>query len=514
MRPPAKRSIFFRHFACRRSKNVAPIAWSSIHSDANSWRCSAECAAHSDSVAYFDLPRMYSIFATLVASIFLGYGAYALAGQGRHRSAFSFFSVCVAAALWQSSLGVLAQFSGTSSLLSVLKFGYVMTLFLPSCLFHFLSDIADQSDEKKFVYLSYAVSIVLAILAITTNQFVPGYYDYSWGYYAKAGPLHPLHAIQAVTVLSRGIYLCYLHQRNTTRRRRAMFRTCMAGAFTFSFAALDDLCRYGVDIYPPGAGFVLLSLGAISVAIVKYKLLNPRAIAASVAHEMRTPLRAIRNRVSGMHVHLPALLSGYQLAVEHGLCDDSIRPPTLRRLASIGEMIEQEVDRTNTALDMMLANINMDRIDRTMFSYFSIVECIDEALERYPFERDERARVKRGQVEDFQFFGSSALLTMVLFNLIKNALYATAGERDASIVISTLHTEHDNRLLMTDTGVGVAHELLAKIFDPFFTTKKADGSGVGLAFCERVLTSFGGRIFCESEVGGGADFTLQFPHCK
>jgi signal transduction histidine kinase len=52
---------------------------------------------------------------------------------------------------------------------------------------------------------------------------------------------------------------------------------------------------------------------------------------------------------------------------------------------------------------------------------------------------------------------------------------------------------------------------LPKVFDPFFTTKKSGGSGIGLAFCHRVMTSFGGFIRCESVSGKFTTFTLEFP---
>lgn len=454
---------------------------------------------------------MYSIVTTLIASIFLGYGIYAVLAQGWSRTGASFFAVCLAAACWQGSLAFLPQLSAPATLMAVVKFGYVMTLFLPSCLYHFLTEISERAGDRKLVLLSYLVSSLLTVGAVATDRFVPGYYRYSWGYYAMAGPLHPLHAIQAVSVLARGIYVCWLRQRNTAPKRRMMLRLCMAGAFLFSFAALDDMCKYGIDIYPPGAVFVVLSLGAISLAVMKYNLLNPMAIAATVAHEMRTPLRSIRNQANGMNVHFSTLMSGYLLAVEHGLCEASIRPLTLSRLSAMGEMIEHEVDRTNTALDMMLANIKMDRIDRAAFACYSVSRCVAEAMERYPFEEHERQRVAVGVLADFQFFGSDNLLILVVFNLLKNALYATAAAGRGSVTITSAVTENENQLVVVDTGTGVASDALPRIFEPFFTTKRGTGAGIGLAFCERVMRAFEGSIHCASVAGVSTTLTLTFP---
>ncbi|MFC3375769.1 ATP-binding protein [Rugamonas sp. CCM 8940] len=54
--------------------------------------------------------------------------------------------------------------------------------------------------------------------------------------------------------------------------------------------------------------------------------------------------------------------------------------------------------------------------------------------------------------------------------------------------------------------------MLPHVFDPFYTTRQGGGgTGMGLAFCQRVLTAFGGQIHCESKAGRYTMFSLQFP---
>ena len=50
-----------------------------------------------------------------------------------------------------------------------------------------------------------------------------------------------------------------------------------------------------------------------------------------------------------------------------------------------------------------------------------------------------------------------------------------------------------------------------RAFEPFFTTKKDVGSGLGLATCFRTITSWGGTIGVESELGSGTTLVLWFP---
>ena len=61
-----------------------------------------------------------------------------------------------------------------------------------------------------------------------------------------------------------------------------------------------------------------------------------------------------------------------------------------------------------------------------------------------------------------------------------------------------------------DNGLGIPPENLEKVFDPFFTTK-AQGTGLGLAACRKILEHHGGKIAVESEAGNGATFTIQMP---
>ena len=68
------------------------------------------------------------------------------------------------------------------------------------------------------------------------------------------------------------------------------------------------------------------------------------------------------------------------------------------------------------------------------------------------------------------------------------------------------------RLRISDTGTGMAPEILNKIFDPYFTTKdKAKGSGMGLAVVHGIVESHGGIIEVDSALGEGTSFTVYLP---
>jgi two-component system, CAI-1 autoinducer sensor kinase/phosphatase CqsS len=160
---------------------------------------------------------------------------------------------------------------------------------------------------------------------------------------------------------------------------------------------------------------------------------------------------------------------------------------------------------------MMLASARMEQIDTASFAAYSAADCVAEALETYPFGKGERNRVSVVIAGDFQFHGSNSLFIYVIFNLLKNSLYAlkAAGKGDINIVISNGTRRHS--LTFTDTGSGIPAATVPKIFDAFFTTKKSGGAGIGLAFCKRVVASFGGEMRCESVEGEFTTFALELP---
>jgi two-component system CAI-1 autoinducer sensor kinase/phosphatase CqsS len=71
-----------------------------------------------------------------------------------------------------------------------------------------------------------------------------------------------------------------------------------------------------------------------------------------------------------------------------------------------------------------------------------------------------------------------------------------------------------NTLYFKDNGLGIPKDKLSSIFDNFMTHGKKEGTGLGLAFCKRVMTALGGDVTCQSEFGQWTQFVLTFPTCN
>ena len=99
----------------------------------------------------------------------------------------------------------------------------------------------------------------------------------------------------------------------------------------------------------------------------------------------------------------------------------------------------------------------------------------------------------------------------VVANLVGNALRATpAGGR---IVVSGAAQDDGVAVTVTDTGVGIPPEYLARIFEPFVQVPDGPqgGAGLGLAICRRIVEAHGGQISVQSTPGHGSAFVFTLP---
>ncbi|WP_233870112.1 sensor histidine kinase [Paraburkholderia adhaesiva] len=240
------------------------------------------------------------------------------------------------------------------------------------------------------------------------------------------------------------------------------------------------------------------------------------ATAGSVAHELRTPLVAIRVGAAGLLRFLPGLLDTYLLAQRHRLPVPRIRTAHLRSLQGVAGRIEQEANYSNAIIDMLLATARFTGGNMQNATSCSIVHCVETALSRYPFREGDRRRVHCNLRPDFSFNGSEMLTVHVLFNLLKNAFRHMGNSETAYISIRLESESTENRLIFSDTGSGIPPDILPHIFTRFYTSSGTTedvtlGTGIGLAFCRDVMQAIGGAITCSSVQGEYTEFVLTFP---
>jgi len=98
------------------------------------------------------------------------------------------------------------------------------------------------------------------------------------------------------------------------------------------------------------------------------------------------------------------------------------------------------------------------------------------------------------------------VLSVLLGNLLRNACHYT----DEGSVTVTLRR---GSIVITDTGIGMCPDELAKVFEPFFRggDMRSGGQGIGLSIVRRLSERYGWPVSIESEPGHGTTATIRFP---
>lgn len=238
------------------------------------------------------------------------------------------------------------------------------------------------------------------------------------------------------------------------------------------------------------------------------------AIGASVAHELRTPLASIRALSGGADRLLPILVDAYTKADAAGIEVEPLRKRQIEELSKVLNTIQSEVIYSNTIIDMLLINTADNPVGEPDNESFSIRECIEESVGRYPFNNDaERGLVRICVDADFNLTAPRLLVVHILFNLIKNGLQFVQRKQGAVVEISAVDDSESSKIIVHDTGPGISNYSLPHVFERFYTTNRTgQGAGIGLSFCKMVMDRIGGDIACDSVEGEYTTFTLTFPH--
>jgi two-component system C4-dicarboxylate transport sensor histidine kinase DctB len=100
-------------------------------------------------------------------------------------------------------------------------------------------------------------------------------------------------------------------------------------------------------------------------------------------------------------------------------------------------------------------------------------------------------------------------LEQLLVNLLLNALDAVSDTAERRVTVAAVRAGGQVRIVVGDSGAGIAAAVLPHLFEPFFTTKAAgQGLGLGLAISRMIATELGGRLDARNREAGGAEFTV------
>jgi signal transduction histidine kinase len=228
----------------------------------------------------------------------------------------------------------------------------------------------------------------------------------------------------------------------------------------------------------------------------KGKLAHLGQLTATVAHEIRNPLAAVRT-------------SAFLLKRKTRDLNIGIAPQI--------ERIENGITRCDAIITQLLDFARNSAAQTTPQDLDEwLAKVVSEEAKALP--RAVAIELDLGCGKAVAHFDMARLQRAVI-NLIANASEALVGKGDdpakfataePMILVSSRRTPRGFEIDVADNGPGIAPDLMKKIFEPLFTTKSF-GTGLGIPAVEKIMEQHGGRIEAASVPGQGARFTLVFP---
>jgi two-component system sensor histidine kinase PilS (NtrC family) len=212
-------------------------------------------------------------------------------------------------------------------------------------------------------------------------------------------------------------------------------------------------------------------------------------MSASLAHEIRNPVAAIRGSVQEMSENLD--LAGID-----------------KKLMNI---VIKESDQLSRIISSFLKFVNTNTVEKAPFVVCEVVaEAVKTVQEHNALNGTVRFETECPKSAGVML-GERIRIKEVLVNLMQNAVDSMPD--GGFLRIWSNKTEDSDKQVcihIRDTGVGISKSEVGKIFDPFYTTKP-QGIGLGMAIAHKVIAGHGGSIDVETAVGEGTTITIELP---
>jgi len=242
--------------------------------------------------------------------------------------------------------------------------------------------------------------------------------------------------------------------------------------------------------------------------LISERMASLGRLTAGMAHEMNTPLAAVRAALGEM----VKLVNEYKASIDA----PEITPADHHEIAREMEAAAKLADSAAHCVAGFVRGIKAETRDLSSkeFCHFDPVPVIEETLLLLSHvARGANCTVTLKPERPFlDLFGSLSRLAQVVINLVTNAIDASAEKGGGPIDLVLTSWDRGLELRVTDRGAGIAPENLNKIFYPMYTSKPFGvGTGLGLTIVHDIVTGdFNGTIEVESQLGQGTSFVLKF----
>jgi PAS domain S-box-containing protein len=228
------------------------------------------------------------------------------------------------------------------------------------------------------------------------------------------------------------------------------------------------------------------------------RMVSIGTLAAGVAHEVNTPLAYV---LSNLEFGLEELINKTRMSVDE--------------LRELREALLEAYDGASRMRDIVRDLRTFSRADDATDGPVDVRRVLESSINMTGQEIRQRAKLYKHLESVPSVVSSESRLGQVFMNLLLNAAQAVPGgepETHSVTVSARRSPENEAVIEITDTGYGIAPEVMDRIFDPFFTTKPSGtGTGLGLSICRSIVEGAGGRISVESTPGAGTTFRVVLP---
>ena len=212
------------------------------------------------------------------------------------------------------------------------------------------------------------------------------------------------------------------------------------------------------------------------------------SLAAGLQHEIKNPLSAL-----SLHIQL--------------LCERLQKETGDQEVNEILEVLNTEVNRISGVLDGFRNYASIHEIGRSPVDVSLMIEKLVRLLRPDAEQKKIKLIVEPSRRLNGSIQADAAQLEQVLLNLALNAF--AAMPHGGTLRFSVCDDQGRLRIDVSDTGNGIPLEIHSQIFDPYFTTR-CDGTGMGLALCDKIVRQHNGSIDFETSPSG-TTFTVLLP---
>lgn len=216
---------------------------------------------------------------------------------------------------------------------------------------------------------------------------------------------------------------------------------------------------------------------------------------SNASHELKTPLATMK------------------ILLENIIYQDDMDPDIAKEFLTD---INKEIDRLNFVVRDLLTLVSLDNKSIALnIESFSLSDLVNEIAKRTKLLAEKREQILNLHIEpNILISADSVKLHHIFYNLIDNAIKYTG---EGGIIDVHLYTNGKLAVFsVKDNGPGIPNEDLKNIFDRFYRVDKArsrdtGGTGLGLSIVNQMVMIHNGRIYVDSRLGEGTEFTVEIP---